>query len=283
MLFAVFLVSRWRATTPPTAATRGHWLGKPLGTVWRSSSPPTSSASAAWASRSFSSSTACACGTSRCCPGGRPSAARCSGCSGSRSPLATSAAPGSRRRGFEQYAGIGLLMAEPLHSLLSWWTLVVLLFLAVLFLVLVHKMELPEVHMPKVDLKKAGQFEEVATEHREKEARRGATSEYRRSQNSRPPNPQHRRGGRGRRLRRGGHGALPHAHPPSPSGEACCRGPEAGVRHRRRVRPRQRQSPRHSDMPEDDGSLPSRGDDTSRRGQDDGPRTRRRTRRGRRS
>ena len=56
--------------------------------------------------------------------------------------------------GFESYAGIGVRMAEPLHHWLSWWTLVILLFVAVLFLVLVHKMELPEVKMPKVDLKK---------------------------------------------------------------------------------------------------------------------------------
>ena len=58
------------------------------------------------------------------------------------------------RGGFESYAGIGVQLAEPLHHLLSWWTLVILVFVAVLFLVLVHKMELPEVKMPKVDLKK---------------------------------------------------------------------------------------------------------------------------------
>lgn len=72
--------------------------------------------------------------------------------------------------GFEHFAGIGLQLAEPLHRLLSWWTLVLLLFIAVLFLVLVHKMEIPEVHMPKVDLKGAAkaierQFENVTTDH----------------------------------------------------------------------------------------------------------------------
>ncbi len=72
--------------------------------------------------------------------------------------------------GFEIYAGIGLNLAEPLHNLLSWWTLVILLFLAVLFLVLVHKMQLPEVKLPKVDLKQVAkevgkEIEEVATDH----------------------------------------------------------------------------------------------------------------------
>ena len=67
--------------------------------------------------------------------------------------------------GFEHFAGIGLRLAEPLHELMSWWTIVLLLFVAVLFLVLVHKMELPEVHMPKVDIRKAvSEFEQVATE-----------------------------------------------------------------------------------------------------------------------
>ena len=77
--------------------------------------------------------------------------------------------------GFEHFAGIGLQLAEPLHSLMSWWTLVLLLFLAVLFLVLVHKMEIPEVHMPKVDFKSAvkaveRQLEDVATDHTEKDS-----------------------------------------------------------------------------------------------------------------
>ncbi len=71
---------------------------------------------------------------------------------------------------FEPYAGIGLQMAAPLHNLLRWWTLVLLVFVAVLFLVLVHKMELPEVHMPKVDLSKTvrtieHELEEVVTDH----------------------------------------------------------------------------------------------------------------------
>lgn len=82
---------------------------------------------------------------------------------------------------FESYAGIiGVQMSEPLHRWLSWWTLVILLFLAVLFLVLVHKMELPEVKLPevklpKVDMKKAVQAVErelvdVATDHTEVES-----------------------------------------------------------------------------------------------------------------
>ncbi|MBO7100926.1 MAG: DNA translocase FtsK [Bacteroidales bacterium] len=74
------------------------------------------------------------------------------------------------RAGFESYAGIGVQLAEPLHRWLSWWTLVILLFLAVLFLVLVHKMELPEVKLPKVDMKKAvkaveRELVDVATDH----------------------------------------------------------------------------------------------------------------------
>ena len=56
---------------------------------------------------------------------------------------------------FERFAGIGLQMAAPLHHWLRWWTLVLLVFAAVLFMVLVHKMQLPEVHMPKVDVRKA--------------------------------------------------------------------------------------------------------------------------------
>ena len=77
--------------------------------------------------------------------------------------------------GFESFAGIGLQLAEPLHELLSWWTIVVLLFLAVLFLVLVHRMQLPEVKMPKVDLKQVAkvvgkEIEEVATDHTEVES-----------------------------------------------------------------------------------------------------------------
>ncbi|MCR5445903.1 MAG: DNA translocase FtsK [Bacteroidales bacterium] len=75
-----------------------------------------------------------------------------------------------RTGGFETYAGIGVMLAEPLHRWLSWWTLVVLLFMAVLFLVLVHKMELPELKMPKVDLKKAvrdieEELADVGTDH----------------------------------------------------------------------------------------------------------------------
>ena len=73
------------------------------------------------------------------------------------------------RAGFESYAGIGVQLAEPLHHWLSWWTLVLLVFVAVLYLVLVHKMELPEVKLPKMDLKKTMQnieeeIVEVATE-----------------------------------------------------------------------------------------------------------------------
>ncbi|MBQ8703334.1 MAG: DNA translocase FtsK [Bacteroidales bacterium] len=75
-----------------------------------------------------------------------------------------------RSGGFESYAGIGVRLAEPLHQMLSWWTLVILLFVAVLFLVLVHKMELPEVKLPKMDLKRVAkdiehELAEVATDH----------------------------------------------------------------------------------------------------------------------
>lgn len=81
--------------------------------------------------------------------------------------------------GFEAWAGIGLQLAEPLYRWMSWFTLVLLFALGVLFLVLVHKMQLPDVHLPKVDMKKAMQsieheFEVVATdntpeEHKEKQ------------------------------------------------------------------------------------------------------------------
>ena len=73
---------------------------------------------------------------------------------------------------FERFAGIGLQMAAPLHQWLRWWTLVLLLFVAVLFMVLVHKMQLPEVHLPKVDMQKAVKsvergIEQVTTDHTE--------------------------------------------------------------------------------------------------------------------
>ena len=84
--------------------------------------------------------------------------------------------------GFESYAGIGVQLAEPLHRWLSWWTLVILVFLAVLFLVLVHKMELPEVKLPQVDMKKAvkaveRELVEVATDHNEESGKRRVESE----------------------------------------------------------------------------------------------------------
>ncbi len=80
---------------------------------------------------------------------------------------------------FERFAGIGLRMAEPLHHWISWWTLVLLVFIAVAFLVLVHKMELPEIKMPKVDFKKAmegigRELEEVGTDHTEDEPEKPA-------------------------------------------------------------------------------------------------------------
>lgn len=69
-----------------------------------------------------------------------------------------------KSEGFENYAGIGLLMAEPLHRLMGWWTLVVLLFLAVLFLVLVHKMELPKVDIKGLAKKVEHELETVVTD-----------------------------------------------------------------------------------------------------------------------
>ena len=63
---------------------------------------------------------------------------------------------------FESYAGIGVRFAEPLHHLLSWWTLVILVFIAVLFLVLVHKMELPDMKRVLAESKKVAS--EVAKE-----------------------------------------------------------------------------------------------------------------------
>lgn len=58
---------------------------------------------------------------------------------------------------YEPYAGIGMMLSDPLNELISWWTLVLLVFIALLFLVLVHKMELPEMHLPKMDLKKVAE------------------------------------------------------------------------------------------------------------------------------
>lgn len=86
------------------------------------------------------------------------------------------------RAGFESYAGIGVRLAEPLHVWLSWWTLVLLVFVAVLFLVLVHKMELPEVKLPKVDLKKTvrdleREITDAATDHSGDEKPAGKTDE----------------------------------------------------------------------------------------------------------
>ena len=45
--------------------------------------------------------------------------------------------------GFEDFAGIGLLLAEPVYGWLSWFSLVLLLFVALVFLVLVHGVEIP--------------------------------------------------------------------------------------------------------------------------------------------
>ena len=98
---------------------------------------------------------------------------------------------------FERFAGIGLQMAEPLHHWLRWWTLVLLVFAAVVFLVMVHKMELPEITMPKVDLKKAvesieHEIEKVATDHSEdeEEVKGGTLKEDVKAKKSAPANPQ---------------------------------------------------------------------------------------------
>ncbi len=82
---------------------------------------------------------------------------------------------------FERFAGIGLQMAEPLNHWLSWWTLVILLFIAVVFLVIVHKMELPDIKLPKVDMKKAlieleKGVENAVTDHSEEKERKKAPS-----------------------------------------------------------------------------------------------------------
>ncbi len=70
---------------------------------------------------------------------------------------------------FERFAGIGLQMAAPLHQWLRWWTLVLLVFVAVLFMVMVHKMQLPEVHLPNVDMKKVATEVSKAAKEVEKE------------------------------------------------------------------------------------------------------------------
>ena len=76
--------------------------------------------------------------------------------------------------GFEQYAGIGLLLAEPLEGLMGWFTLVLLVAVAIAVLVMVHKMELPEVKMPKVDLKRAvEELEKVGVESAEERVESG--------------------------------------------------------------------------------------------------------------
>jgi len=76
--------------------------------------------------------------------------------------------------GFEQYAGIGLLLAEPLEGLMGWFTLVLLVAVAIAVLVMVHKMELPEVKMPKVDLKRAvEELEKVGVESGEEKVESG--------------------------------------------------------------------------------------------------------------
>lgn len=74
---------------------------------------------------------------------------------------------------YEPYAGIGLMLAVPLDGMLSWWTLVLLVFVAVLFLIFVHKMELPEIHMPKVDFKKVAEdLKRVGSEEEKEEGRK---------------------------------------------------------------------------------------------------------------
>ena len=54
------------------------------------------------------------------------------------------------RTNFEPYAGIGLRIAESMHHMIGWWTLVLLLFVAVLMLVVVHKMELPKIKLNRL-------------------------------------------------------------------------------------------------------------------------------------
>ena len=68
---------------------------------------------------------------------------------------------------FEDVAGIGLVVAGFFAKWLSWWTLVLLLFVAGVFLVLYHKVKinLPEVDLSAANLKKAGDLlEKVATD-----------------------------------------------------------------------------------------------------------------------
>ena len=88
---------------------------------------------------------------------------------------------------FERFAGIGLQMAAPLHQWLRWWTLVLLVFVAVLFMVLVHKMQLPEVHVPKIDMKKVADDISKAAREVEKEVVAVATDN---EQHSDPKEPQ---------------------------------------------------------------------------------------------
>ncbi|MCR4660202.1 MAG: DNA translocase FtsK [Bacteroidales bacterium] len=69
---------------------------------------------------------------------------------------------------FESVAGIGLVIAGQLAKWLSWWTLILMLFIGGLFLVLYHrvKVKLPELDLPKIEVKKAENLiREAVTDH----------------------------------------------------------------------------------------------------------------------
>ena len=73
---------------------------------------------------------------------------------------------------FDHFAGVGLIMAGRLDHWIGWWTLVVLLFVAVLFLVLVHGMELPKIEVGRIAKKVEHEIAEVATEHEERKEKK---------------------------------------------------------------------------------------------------------------
>lgn len=69
---------------------------------------------------------------------------------------------------FENYAGIGLAIAEGLVGMIRWGTLFVLLFLAGLFLVYVHKMKIRIPNLPKFDKKSSSDVVSIDEEPKAK-------------------------------------------------------------------------------------------------------------------
>lgn len=77
---------------------------------------------------------------------------------------------------FDHFAGVGLIMANQLDQWLGWWTMVLLVFVAVLFLVLVHGLELPKIDVGNVAKKLKHEWVEVATEGQTEETKKADES-----------------------------------------------------------------------------------------------------------